>query len=472
LRESRTFNEDDQVLFAQLTGDLNPMHIDPVAARRTLAGSPVVHGIHNFLWLLDIIAFHHSDLKPIAALQVNFIRMLYVGEIATATISQLNDKLLRAKVSVGNVDVLHVTLFFGAPSSQPPLNELPDSPALQPTAPIELSVDEMVGQFGRLAFATNSMDLAQKFPHASRLIEARRVAAIGCTTRLVGMVLPGLHSIYSKLNVRIVEGGEIDNAIIFRTDNVDPRFRLARLAIFGAGLSGSLEAFNRPPPTAQAKMETIRGSVSQNEFSGSTALIVGGSRGLGELTAKMIAAGGAKVILTYAVGRDDAEAVVTELNKGGGDSRAIAYDVRRAPEAQLEGLAERPTHLYYFATPSIFRRGSSIFSANRFEEFNLYYIQGFFSLVEFGARNWGPVTFFYPSSTALDQRPGNMTEYTMSKAAGEVLCADIDKHVRNVRVVMRRLPRLPTDQTASLNQKECADPTTVMLPIIRDVQSS
>jgi hypothetical protein len=65
-----------------------------------------------------------------------------------------------------------------------------------------------------------------------------------------------------------------------------------------------------------------------------------------------------------------------------------------------------------------------------------------------------------------------MTEYTMSKAAGEVLCADIDKHVRNVRVVMRRLPRLPTDQTASLNQKECADPTTVMLPIIRDVQSS
>jgi nucleoside-diphosphate-sugar epimerase len=219
-------------------------------------------------------------------------------------------------------------------------------------------------------------------------------------------------------------------------------------------------------------METIRGSVSQNEFSGSTALIVGGSRGLGELTAKMIAAGGAKVILTYAVGRDDAEAVVTELNKGGGDSRAIAYDVRRAPEAQLEGLAERPTHLYYFATPSIFRRGSSIFSANRFEEFNLYYIQGFFSLVEFGARNWGPVTFFYPSSTALDQRPGNMTEYTMSKAAGEVLCADIDKHVRNVRVVMRRLPRLPTDQTASLNQKECADPTTVILPIIRDVQSS
>lgn len=63
-----------------------------------------------------------------------------------------------------------------------------------------------------------------------------------------------------------------------------------------------------------------------------------------------------------------------------------------------------------------------------------------------------------------------MTEYTMSKAAGEVLCADINKQMKNVRVVVRRLPRLPTDQTASLIQTGSADPTTVMLPIIREVQ--
>jgi hypothetical protein len=58
----------------------------------------------------------------------------------------------------------------------------------------------------------------------------------------------------------------------------------------------------------------------------------------------------------------------------------------------------------------------------------------------------------------------------MSKAAGEVLCADINKQMKNVRVVVRRLPRLPTDQTASLIQTGSADPTTVMLPIIREVQ--
>jgi MaoC like domain/short chain dehydrogenase len=470
LLKTRTFNEDDQIQFARLTGDFNPMHIDPLVARRTLAGSPVVHGIHIFLWLLDIVA-SHQDLTPLAALQIRFLRMLYVGEIATATILQHNETLLRAKVRVGDIDVLHATFCFGAPSPQSTLVKPPDSGALQPTTPIELSVDQMADQFGTLAFATRCADLAQRFPHASQLIGPQRLAAIGCTTRLVGMVLPGLHSIYSKLDIKMLEGGELDSAIAFRTEHVDSRFRLARVAISGAGLSGSLEAFNRPLPTAQARMETVRALVSQNEFTDNTSLIVGGSRGLGELTAKLLAAGGAKVILTYTVGRKDAEAVASEINNAGGDCQTIQYNVREAPDAQLEELVDPPTHVYYFATPSIFRRRSGIFLADRLEEFNLFYVKGFFNLVDFGARIWGPlVTFFYPSSTALDRRPANMTEYTMSKAAGEVLCADINKQMKNVRVVVRRLPRLPTDQTASLIQTGSADPTTVMLPIIREVQ--
>ena len=43
----------DQHRFAQLSGDRNPMHVDPVAARRTLFGRPVVHGIHMLLRSLD-----------------------------------------------------------------------------------------------------------------------------------------------------------------------------------------------------------------------------------------------------------------------------------------------------------------------------------------------------------------------------------------------------------------------------------
>ena len=63
-----------------------------------------------------------------------------------------------------------------------------------------------------------------------------------------------------------------------------------------------------------------------------------------------------------------------------------------------------------------------------------------------------------------------MTEYSMAKAAGEVLCADMNASMAPLRVVVKRLPRLPTDQTASNTAAEAAKPIDTMLPIIREVQ--
>ena len=41
----KTFTLEDQLEFARFSGDRNPIHIDPVAARRTLTGQCIVHGI-------------------------------------------------------------------------------------------------------------------------------------------------------------------------------------------------------------------------------------------------------------------------------------------------------------------------------------------------------------------------------------------------------------------------------------------
>jgi acyl dehydratase len=49
----RTFTSDDQLAFAKLSGDRNPLHMDPVMARRLLFGQPIVHGLHALLWGAD-----------------------------------------------------------------------------------------------------------------------------------------------------------------------------------------------------------------------------------------------------------------------------------------------------------------------------------------------------------------------------------------------------------------------------------
>src|SRR6266850_1891833 len=50
---SRTFSLEDQSAFAALSGDFNPIHVDPLLARRLLFGAPVVHGVALLLWGLE-----------------------------------------------------------------------------------------------------------------------------------------------------------------------------------------------------------------------------------------------------------------------------------------------------------------------------------------------------------------------------------------------------------------------------------
>lgn len=76
----RIFTTSDQDWFASVSGDTNPMHMDALAARRTMAGSPVVHGIHTLLWALNCLYIAIPDLQPLHSLKVNFEKMIYVGD--------------------------------------------------------------------------------------------------------------------------------------------------------------------------------------------------------------------------------------------------------------------------------------------------------------------------------------------------------------------------------------------------------
>ena len=98
------------------------------------------------------------------------------------------------------------------------------------------------------------------------------------------------------------------------------------MAIEGGGLVGSIKAAARTPPAPQASSSELSGEVDPGEFAGSTALVVGGSRGLGEVTAKLLAAGGAQVIITYRVGSAEAEAVAQDIRAAGGRCETLAYD--------------------------------------------------------------------------------------------------------------------------------------------------
>jgi hypothetical protein len=469
----RLFDWKGQESFARASSDFNPIHIDTVAARRTYSGAPIVHGMHSLIWILDCVASSGLAVADISSLKVQFLQPVYVGDEAVVEIWQQKPTLLRARMVVGNEEVLAVSLGLNdAPRAFATLRPKGDC-VLPPEQPKERTLAEMARLSGCLRFGPEIAQLDAMFPSAIGVFGRHRIAALACSSCLVGMVVPGLHSMYSGLDVSLcADSTAPTDALLFSVESVIERFRLVRISVAAQGLRGSLETVSRMPPVRQIGVEQLRAVVSEGEFRDCVALIVGGSRGLGELTAKLIAAGGGRVILTYASGKQDADALARELADAGANCTSLPYDVRRPAAEQLTIIEVAPTQLYYFATPPIFRRKAGLFDERRFLEFNEFYIRGFFDVVQTCSRaNSSGLRVFYPSSTALDERPATMTEYTMSKAAAEVLCADLTKFVPGTHIIVRRLPRLPTDQTNSVVPAKTLDAVEVLLPIVREMQT-
>jgi 3-oxoacyl-[acyl-carrier protein] reductase len=74
-------------------------------------------------------------------------------------------------------------------------------------------------------------------------------------------------------------------------------------------------------------------------LAGKVALITGGSRGLGAVTARLFAQHGADVAITYVNSRDKAEAVVRDLQAYG--VRATAFQADQANAAQAAGIVNK-----------------------------------------------------------------------------------------------------------------------------------
>lgn len=475
--DAKVFTVADQSEFARLSGDYNPMHMDEVAARRTAAGAPVVHGVHVALWALDFVA-QQRRVSEIHNVNVRFARFVYIDDPVELRVVQHSETALRLDLTTRGQSAVVVVLGLSPerpkspePDIAPDVSEVSIG-AQSPNAP---TFEQLSGLSGRLV-QTNCNGLEQRFPHAAKLVTAKRLAGLAQLSNLVGMISPGLHSIFASFDVDLVEDPATTSGLRFRVVDTDPRFRLVRMEIAGSGLAGRVTAFSRWPPVEPPPLSDLAPLVKPCEFGAGAALILGGSRGLGAVTAKILALGGSKTIITYARGKEDACRLADEINAACGPEACsiLHVDVRNDVRKQLSSLTFAVTHFYYFATPPILSREGG-FSPDLYAVFSRFYLGGFYEALQFllpQDRN-GILSTFYPSSAYVETRPAGMTEYAMVKLAGELLCADLNRsYRRHLRVHVERLPRVLTDQTASVTPAEAADPATIMLPAIRKLYST
>ena len=113
----RAFVAADQERFAAVCGDRNPIHMDPVAARRTFAGFPVVHGIHALLWALDSLFRYLPKLAPVASIRVSFEKLIYVGDRVQVVLAHHDKQRLRVEILVEGIRALRLEVALGDPRS-------------------------------------------------------------------------------------------------------------------------------------------------------------------------------------------------------------------------------------------------------------------------------------------------------------------------------------------------------------------
>jgi acyl dehydratase/NAD(P)-dependent dehydrogenase (short-subunit alcohol dehydrogenase family) len=466
--QRRVFDEADQRAFAALSGDTNAIHLDRAAARREFYGRRILHGLHGAMAAVEALLAERAraggGAVRLARLQGRFHAPVFLGEDVELAVARDEGHGATLEVRAGGQRVyeLQVAWLEERAADEP---VAPPSPA-GPARDTELA--ELAGRHGSLALWLDPAALRARFPALAGAGSARAAAAGLAVTRLVGMECPGAQSLLSAFDLHF--DGPPGDELRWTVTAADARFSLVRMQVEGGGLRGTVEAFHRPRPVAQPGWPTVAAAVRPGEFAALRPLVVGGSRGAGEVAALALAAGGAEPVITWHRLEAEAARVRDAIAAAGGRCTAIPWDGAdpRAGEAALAGTGVVPTHLLYMATPRIATRKLAGWDPATFARLARVHADGLHATVQaVRRRGRGRLGLLVPSTVAVEAPARGLAEYGAAKAAAEVVARALAAADRELRVHCPRWPRLRTDQAQALAPAPADEPLPHVLAALR-----
>lgn len=457
------FEVDDIYWFARASGDYNPIHVDQLAARRLIAGKRIVHGMFTLLTALNCF-YEKSKYIP---KQVNafFSKPVLEGDEIYFQYEQF-DENIRIFGRNNYEEVLSISLHGTGNTLAHAFND--KQPSKQAIQVYDFS--ELSNRSGELIVNAARRDLDDKFAAVASALGNYTVATIMSFSRLVGMEVPGLHSMFAGLKLTL--SNQNNQRLSWLVTRHTSLFAPIQISVSGAGICAKLDAFVRPAPVRQPSFTEVEKTLKNDAYKGQRALIIGGSRGLGELVAKYVSAGGGNVCITYLNGETDALAIQNELLESGRSCTIHQLNVENPAEFHTLVHDFNPTHLYYFATSRI-RKNLYNYDKGYYKELSSIYVDAFEGISRIASKNRTfPLQIFYPSTTFINSTPRGFAEYVDAKRDGELLCKRIVKENKNICILVRRLPMLITDQTASIQPTSAKPAMNEVRKLVTDMHCS
>jgi hypothetical protein len=310
--------------------------------------------------------------------------------------------------------------------------------------------------------------LNKTYPNLVNRYDLAFISDLIRATKIVGMEFPGLYSLFSQLSLRRQLPPRA-NKRYYTIKNFDERFSLYNMDYNSNSFFGVIKAFKRPRQIDQPNFHDLSRITKKNEFALQKALVIGASRGIGELAAKILLAGGADVKGTFYRGQIDANRIIEDVQENNKEIMFTKFNALE-PTNQIPQIFESINSLYFFATPSIFVSQKKTLSYPVLNKFMDYYVKAFCQIVDnlCQKNNSSRIAIYYPSSEAVSTHPIDMTEYTIAKQAGELCCEYLSQKYSKLVIYKPRIPRMLTDQTASALHTEVTNSQEYMIKSLRE----
>jgi len=370
--------------FAELCGDKSSLHTDAMFARRSMYRKKVAHGMIPLMGL-SFLSFGNKKQQRLKKISARFMKPAFSGDRLGVSAKRSENPtetegLVSYEFNVKNLTT-GTTLTFGHMTLEDSLSGGP-SENLAPrgekkTAPLILGpLTEADLAFDKIQKGDkNSFDFCLLDSHAQTLysllvkasgpgapefltwkerVDPAPFLSLSLFSTFVGMCIPGRHATFMDLGCDFFktpyfgETYELEGAVDFKSGSTSTISEVLTIRSKPKGREtiamGKLNAKVNEPPAKMPSVEFLKENALELGLKGKVILITGASRGIGETTAKLFSAHGAKVAVNYFQGSLEANAIVDEILKNKGQAFAVRADV--SDRAQVRSMVEAVVKKY------------------------------------------------------------------------------------------------------------------------------
>ena len=467
-KESRVrfqVSEDLVARFAALTGDRSSLHVSDSFARRSAYRRRVAHGMLPIAFLAALSSFRAKGLHCVpTAVSGRFVSPVYAGDelvLSAHPSGAANDAgeitfdyRIEHAASQSAVTLGTVTVAYRPQPASSGQGRSTGANGCMLLRPLELGrflieqleagtrdsfdfrvTEDAVSAFIDLVALGMGEDAERRRASLREGLEVPALLPVLLLSTSVGVSLPGEPATFLEFSARLPRRPVLD-AVYRLQGTVTHRSKATRIVkkeVVAAGaehensviLEAKVATLVNQPPRQMPALRELAASTSGLALKGKVALVTGASRGIGETIAKVLALAGAKVIVNYHRGAEDAQRIVQEITTAGGEGVAIAADVTSSDDVRQ--LVRRGIERYG-AIDVLVNNAARDYRPIPFLQLTWDEIQGDLDVIARGAflccqhaipfmleRGGGKIINI--SSVATDDPPPDQTKYVMAKSA-------------------------------------------------------